>query len=196
MLPPGRELKVPAGHIQSMMPSGVLLPIFPENGELFACMIKRSATMKIHAGQIGFPGGKQDQNDATAQDTALRETSEEIGLNHDEVEILGELTPLYVSVSNFMIYPFVAWIDKRPMLSINRHEVEKMLFFPLISYLSQPEIKYKSLQTVSGKLKVPGISFEGEFIWGATAMILMEFLDILNNGKFIQESHFYNAHSD
>lgn len=186
MLPPGRDLKVSPGNIQSIMPSGVLLPIFPENGELFACMIKRSATMKIHAGQVGFPGGKQDQNDTNAKDTALRETSEEIGLTHCEIEILGELTPLYVSVSNFMIYPFVAWIDKRPMLSLNRHEVEKMLFFPLISYLRHPEVKYKSLHTVSGKFKVPGISFEGEFIWGATAMILMEFLDILKKRKFIQ----------
>lgn len=187
MLPPERDLHIPAHLNGSVKPSGVLLPLFPDGDELFACLIKRSATMKIHAGQIGFPGGKQDGIDQSPKETALRETTEEIGLSPDEIDVIAELTPLYVSVSNFIIYPYVGWLEKKPTFRINHHEVEKILFFPIFAHLKNPVVQNKYIQTVSGKLKVPGIPFEGEFIWGATAMILMEFLDILSSVSLTRE---------
>ncbi len=143
--------------------------------------------MKIHAGQIGFPGGKQEEKDASPKETALRETTEEIGLPERGISVLGSLTPLYVSVSNFMIYPFVAWTGQKPTFAVNYHEVEELLFFPLRKHLKNPIVTLTEVQTISGKLKVPGIPFQGEFIWGATAMILTEFLDILSQADLTLE---------
>lgn len=187
MLPPERDLNIPSAHLENVKTSGVLLLLFPEGKELYACLIKRSATMKLHAGQIGFPGGKQDLQDNSPCETAIRETYEEIGLAQDNISILGELSPLYVSVSNYLIYPFVAWTDVKPQFHLNSHEVEKILLFPVLQHLKEPGIKNSELETFSGNLVVPGIPFSGEFIWGATAMILMEFLDILSTSQFIPE---------
>jgi 8-oxo-dGTP pyrophosphatase MutT (NUDIX family) len=182
MLPPERDL-YPAVPTMEVQPSGVLLLICPSGDELYVCLIKRSATMKIHAGQIGFPGGKQEKGDSGPQATALRETTEEIGLPSGNIRILGNLTPLYVSVSNFMIYPFVGWTSAIPRFPLNHREVEKLLFFPLLGHIARPTIEFREMETVSGILRVPGIPFEGEFIWGATAMILAEFMDIISAGQ-------------
>jgi 8-oxo-dGTP pyrophosphatase MutT (NUDIX family) len=186
MLPPERDLYIPAKNMQ-VKNSGVLLLLFPEGNDLYTCLIKRSAFMKIHAGQIGFPGGKHEKKDASPRDTALRETTEEIGLPAEEVTVLGSLTPLYVSVSNFMIYPFVAWTAQKPKFEVNCHEVEELLFFPLKNHLQNPKVTLNEVQTISGKLMVPGIPCQGEFIWGATAMILTEFLDILSEADLTRE---------
>lgn len=143
--------------------------------------------MKIHAGQIGFPGGRQEPTDDGPRSAALRETTEEIGLPSENIRILGKLTPLYVSVSNFMIYPFVGWIDSRPRFPLNDREVDRLLFFPLLQHIEDPVSEIREMDTFSGKLRVPGIPFQEEYIWGATAMILAEFLDILSAGKVIPE---------
>jgi 8-oxo-dGTP pyrophosphatase MutT (NUDIX family) len=186
MLPPERDLNMPAENMQ-VLHSGVLLLLFPDGNDLYTCLIKRSALMKIHAGQIGFPGGRHEQKDASPRETALRETTEEIGLPAEEVTVLGSLTPLYVSVSNYMIYPFVAWTAQKPVFEVNCHEVEELLFFPLRSHIKNPTVTFTEVQTISGILKVPGIPFQGKFIWGATAMILTEFLDILSQADLTRE---------
>ncbi|MBW6481037.1 MAG: CoA pyrophosphatase [Bacteroidales bacterium] len=99
MLPPERELQMPSENQQALH-SGVMLLLFPDKNDLYTCLIKRSALMKIHAGQIGLPGGRHEKMDASPRETALRETTEEIGLPAEKVTVLGSLTPLYVSVSN------------------------------------------------------------------------------------------------
>ncbi len=132
--------------------------------------------MKHHAGQIALPGGKIEEGE-TALETALRETWEEIGLNRDQIKILGSLSALYVEVSRFQIHPFVGWLDKKPGFVINKNEVEKTISFPLKSMKNTfDEVE---LETFTGKLNVPCIWFEGEIIWGATAMILSELADVL-----------------
>ena len=112
-------------------------------------------------------------------ETALRETYEEIGIQPDEIEILGSLSEFYVEVSRFQIQPFVGWLRKKPEFKINSNEVEKTILFPINKFKAPfSEIE---LETISGKLKVPCIKFDGEIIWGATAMILSEFVDILKS---------------
>jgi 8-oxo-dGTP pyrophosphatase MutT (NUDIX family) len=177
LLPPGRELTVAKEDKNSLKRSSVLLLLFREKEEIFLCLIKRPLHMKLHAGQIALPGGRIEK-DETELDTALRETFEEIGISPDQIEILGKLSELYVSVSQFLIHPFVGWIDKRPVFTINQNEVEKLLLFPLLSYKNAFE--NAEVDTISGKLPVPCIRFEGEIIWGATAMILSEFYDIMD----------------
>lgn len=179
MLPPERDLKIPPSNHVNILESGVLLMVIPTDTELYTCLIKRPGHMKIHAGQIGFPGGRQEPHDISPKETAIREAHEEIGIDPQSIQVIGALTPLYVSVSNYRIHPYVAFTTPRPSFNLNPDEVEKLLFFPLLDHLHEQNREYRTLETFSGKLNVPGISFENEFIWGATAMILCEFLDIL-----------------
>ncbi len=182
MMPPNRRLQVASDDKKRLKPSSVLLLLFPEGDDLFVCLIKRPATMKHHAGQVAFPGGQIDQGEE-ALETALRETWEEIGIPASQIEILGALSELFVDVSGFLIKPFVGWTEKRPQFSINPFEVEKILMFPLLSI--RDALAETELETVSGRLKVPCFPFEGEVIWGATAMILSEFYDVLEDHLFL-----------
>lgn len=132
--------------------------------------------MKHHAGQIALPGGRIEKGE-TALETAFRETWEEIGISRDKIEIIGSLSELYVQVSRFQIKPFVGWLDKTPEFTINKNEVEKTISFPL--KLITNAVEEVEINSISGRLKVPCVLFEGEIIWGATAMILSEFYDVL-----------------
>lgn len=134
--------------------------------------------MKFHPGQIALPGGRVEKNE-TELETAFRETFEEIGIEQEKIEILGSLSDLYVEVSQFMIHPFVGWLREKPSFKINHNEVEKIILFPLKNFKSVfDEVE---IETVRGKLNVPCIKFNGEVIWGATAMLLSEFFDVINS---------------
>jgi len=186
MLPPGRELEPSHGVQGEVRQSGVLLLLFPSDAELFLCLIKRPSTMKDHAGQIGFPGGKCEQDDANPLQTALRESMEEIGIQPTHVEILGALSPLYISVSRFLIHPFVAWSHSKPRFNLCSGEVEKLLLFPFLQLLKGLHPVATGVETHSGRLMAPSLIHEGEIIWGATAMILSEFADVMEavSGEF------------
>jgi len=176
MLPLNRTLNASDEEQKIIKHSSVLLLLYIENQELNACLIKRPSHMKHHAGQIALPGGRIEKGE-TALETALRETWEEIGITSDQIEILGSLSEIYVQVSRFQIHPFVGWIEKIPQFVINKNEVEKMIYFPLKNMKNSfAEVE---LETITGTLKVPCFKFEDEIIWGATAMILLEFADIL-----------------
>jgi len=177
MLPPNRPLMADSHKRKHLKHSSVLLLLFEENEDLFACLIKRPKHMKHHAGQIALPGGRVEKSE-TALETALRETHEEIGIPRESITILGSLSELYVAVSQFLIYPFVGWLDTKPEFKVNHDEVEKTVVFPLLQFNNNFE--EEELETITGKLKVPCIRYNGEIIWGATAMILSEFYDILN----------------
>lgn len=176
MMPPNRRLKAVAGDKSRLKPSSVLLLLFEENCDLFICLIKRPATMKHHAGQVAFPGGRIEPGETTLK-TALRETWEEIGVTSEKIEVLGSLSELFVDVSGFLIQPFVGWLKEKPNFTLNPGEVEKVILFPLLKY--KDRLEETELETVSGKLKVPCFHYEGEIIWGATAMILAEFFDAM-----------------
>ncbi|RIH63772.1 CoA pyrophosphatase [Mariniphaga sediminis] len=178
MMPPNRKLRAARDDEKRLKPSSVLLLLFSENEELIICLIKRPVTMKYHAGQVAFPGGRIEPGE-TAMETALRETHEEIGIKPERIEILGALSELFVDVSGFLIRPFVGWLKEKPRFSINEAEVEKIILFPLLKY--RDALEETELETVSGVLRVPCFRFEGEIIWGATAMILSEFFDAMED---------------
>jgi len=175
MLPHNRELTAKPEDQTRIKHSSVLLLLFIEDGELKACLIKRPEHMKHHAGQIALPGGRIEKGE-TALETALRETWEEIGITSDQIEILGSLSELYVQVSRFQIHPFVGWLNKKPEFTIDENEVVKTISFPVKNI--RDNVEEIELNTVSDRLKVPCVQFEGEIIWGATAMILSEFADV------------------
>lgn len=179
MLPPGRRLKVLEDEVSQVRLSSVLVLLYQESGKLYTCLTRRPSTMKHHPGQISFPGGKVEKEDASAEMTALREANEEVGICSENIEILGKLSDLYVEVSRFSIQPYVAWSNFKPDFILNYSEVEQLILFPVSEFVINEVIAETELETVTGNLRVKYYSYDGEIIWGATAMILSELIEIL-----------------
>lgn len=183
MLPPGRRLKTVDHELSVVKQSSVLLLLFPEGDHLYICLTKRPSTMKHHPGQISFPGGKLEKDDDSALIAALREAREEVGVDPSSVEILGKLSDLYVEVSQFSIQPFLAWTDVKPEFNVNYDEVEALILLPLDLVMEDNIIAETEMETVTGRLPIKYFPFNNEMIWGATAMILSELVEILKSQK-------------
>lgn len=179
MLPPGRSLSIPEHDLGRVKQSAVLMLLFQQDSHLYICLTQRPSTLKHHPGQISFPGGKVEADDASAEIAALREAREEIGIDPTSVEILGKLSDLYVEVSRFSIQPFLAWTDQVPAFNLSCEEVEELILLPLDELIAHETIAETEMQTVTGKLLVKGYLFQEKFIWGATAMILAELIALL-----------------
>jgi 8-oxo-dGTP pyrophosphatase MutT (NUDIX family) len=180
MLPPGRVLNPPSND-QSVIQSGVLFLLFSGGEKIKTAVIRRPVTMKNHAGQIAFPGGKVEPEDNDITDTVLRETKEEIGIDPKKIQILGKLSPIYLQVSNFIINPVIGWCHENPDFVIDNTEVDSVHILE-IDELTKPEcLVVQNVETFSGLLAVPGFSIDGLFIWGATSMIISEFIEVYNN---------------
>ena len=142
--------------------------------------------MRHHPGQISFPGGKVEKEDTSAEMAALREAQEEVGVDPSFIEILGKLSEIYVEVSRFSIQPFLAWVDHKPEFLINTDEVDELILFPLMDFVANETILETELDTFSGRLRVKYYPFNSEIIWGATAMILSELIEIMKKHKRVE----------
>lgn len=183
MIPPGRKLSIGSLEEHQIRNSSVLLLLFRHQGKLYTCLTKRATGMKNHPGQVSFPGGRVEEGEKP-EVTALREAQEEVGINPADVLLLGHLSDLYVQVSRFKIFPFVGWMDYKPDFKINEAEAEKIILFPIQEFFEERKLKYLPVQTSTGIMNVPCFMFEDEIIWGATAMIIAEFLDVLRYPQF------------
>lgn len=158
--------------------SAVLILFYPDNGKTKLFFIKRAIDQTVHSGQISFPGGKYEKSDVDLKATALRETNEEIGIDPEQVTIIGSLSKLYIPPSNFDVYPFVGFVRQKPVLKAN-HEVQHILEIGF-NELRKPAIRTeKTISHRIGKeVMVPSYSIQNEIIWGATAMMISELLEI------------------
>lgn len=181
MLPPGRRLVRDNQDASAVVQSSVLLLVYPEGEQLYICLTKRPTTMKNHPGQISFPGGKVEDDDISAEAAALREAQEEVGVDPSSFEVLGKLSDLYVEVSKFSIQPFLAWADKKPDFEVNESEVEALILLPLTDFVRLEQVSEVELETITGMLRVKCYPYRNERIWGATAMILTELIELLRN---------------
>lgn len=179
MIPPGRKLLAQAEHPGNIRNSSVLLLLFKQNGQLYTCLTKRAEGMKNHPGQISLPGGKIEVGESP-EVAALREAQEEVGIVPADVTLLGRLSEVFVQVSGYKITPVVGWMDYQPEFVLNPDEAERLILFPVEAVWQDQMIKKFPVQTSTGLLQVPCFVFDDEVIWGATAMILAEFLDLLN----------------
>jgi 8-oxo-dGTP pyrophosphatase MutT (NUDIX family) len=178
VLPPDRILDPPAGL--NVNQAGVLLLLFPDKGKLNTVFIRRPSFMKNHAGQIAFPGGQLESKDKDLMETALREAVEEIGINAGEVEIIGQLSPIYVNVSNFLIQPFIGLSLNVPAFQIDTNEVTGIHIIPIEDFVNPGTLQSQKVDTTHGFNDFPGYLIDDIFIWGATAMILSEFIEVYN----------------
>ncbi len=178
MSPKGRDLTIPKDK-RNYKKSAVLLTLIPQNGEIFIPLIKRTKSNGTHSGQISFPGGKYEESDLDFEFTAKRESFEEIGLKIPEIEIIGKLSTLFIPVSEFIVYPFVAVYTEINQFNLSKNEVEELILVKL-SALQNLECKKTEIRNFNGQdYEIPYFDIENQKIWGATAMMLNEFLEMI-----------------
>ena len=155
--------------------AAVLAPLYErEDGELCAVFIKRHADLRLHAGQISFPGGRHEPGDADLTATALREAHEEIGLHPDAVDLLGALTPTPTIVSDIAIYPVVGLIRRPTGWSPADGEVDAILEAPLRTLAATHRLL--TLERNGQRVVSDAYTIGSETIWGATGRILTDLL--------------------
>jgi 8-oxo-dGTP pyrophosphatase MutT (NUDIX family) len=162
--------------------SAVLILLFPKNGEWHIVLTERTGNPNDpHSNQISFPGGSLDPDDADLAFCALRETHEEVGILPQTIQLIGKMTDIYIDVSNFQVHPFLAWTDAPPQYKRQVTEVKHIIETP-ISVLQHPDNQKKMNMTIRGYqlTDVPYFDVFGKVVWGATAMILAEFLELMN----------------
>jgi 8-oxo-dGTP pyrophosphatase MutT (NUDIX family) len=169
----------PSGfHPASVRHAAGLLLTFPVAGRAHVLLTERAGTLGRHGGQISLPGGEVDPGESVER-AALREAHEEVALAPDEVTILGALTPLDIPVSGFRLHPIVGAASRRPPLVPADGEVAAILDVA-IDALTDPACLRSSVRHRDGRrLVVPAFHVEGHEIWGATGMVLAEFLTLL-----------------
>jgi 8-oxo-dGTP pyrophosphatase MutT (NUDIX family) len=144
-------------------------------------LIQRTDYEGAHGGQISFPGGKRDLTDPTLEYTARRECFEEISLPMSSGELIHPMTEVFIPVSNFLVQPYIFYVDELPSLIRNEREVEEIISFDIFSLLNESLMDRKSIRLGNGiTIKdMPYFDIHGQVVWGATAMILAELRMIL-----------------
>jgi len=169
--------------------SSVLILLSPDdNGDACTTFIRRVEYDGVHSGQTAFPGGKYEDIDISLVETALREAEEEVGLKRESVSIIGQLSDLFVPPSNFIISPVLAKCPFRPDFKPDGYEAAEVFTVPLKHFLNpeftgEYDIPYRNGQTI----RVPGYYYKNHLIWGATAMILNELLQLMVDAGLIKE---------
>lgn len=159
--------------------SAVLILVFPVNGIPNTVFIERASYDGKHSGEISLPGGKTEKTDNDIVGTALRESEEEIGIKSEDVRILGNLTPLYVPVSNFCIQPVVGAMGYMPEFVPDPAEAKDIIVISIDDLLNPVNKQSEELKIITFKITAPYYNAHGHHIWGATAMIMSEFLEVI-----------------
>ncbi|HET8816893.1 MAG TPA: CoA pyrophosphatase [Pseudidiomarina sp.] len=170
-----RAPQVTRPSLKRLRPAAVLIPLLESPDGLQIILTQRSAQLRHHAGQISFPGGRQEPHDANLYETALREAHEEIALHPDDVELVGQLHD-YPVISNFIVRPYVAIVTPQQPLVADPHEVAEIFTVPLATILQQRQHFVFRLQRFMYN-KVYFMPYQQRNIWGATAGMLRELAD-------------------
>lgn len=159
--------------------SAVLMPFYEKEGKVHLLFTKRTDRVAHHKSQISFPGGAKDPRDRTLLQTALRESAEEIGLDVTAVEVLGALDDTPTVGSKYVITPYVAALNGPPLLTVNREEVQEVIELPFEALLDGRNPRDERLVVDGVPRQVMAYRYDGHVIWGATASMLKQFLDLM-----------------
>ena len=168
-------------NAEKTIQAAVLILLYPINEDVYTVFMKRPEYEGIHGGQISFPGGKYELSDPDYEYTALRETSEELGVSAETIKIIGKLSQLHIPVSGFNVHPYIGFTSNTPNWKPDPLEVTRVIETPL-NLLADPNcIKNEMWNLHNTNLNVPFFNIGNEKIWGATAMITAELIDVYNN---------------
>lgn len=159
--------------------AAVLSLLYPRDGELSIVLMKRTEDGRTHSGQVSLPGGKHEASDPDLKSTALREAEEELGIPAQEVQILGDLTELYIHASNYLVQPVVGFVADRPTFRPSPLEVQEIIEISIPQLLQTPVTTATLLDRTNSTFYTRAFQIEGQVIWGATAMMLNELLTII-----------------
>ncbi len=175
MTPAGRERvnleKINQNNVKQAATAALF---FEQNGRPHLILTRRVEYPGVHSGQISFPGGRKEPGDRDFSETALRETREEIGIEPDQISLLGSLTALYIPPSNFYVYPFVGLLKSKPDFTRQQSEVDEILTPDFNGFLDPSNLRNSTIKTSTYSIKVPSFHIMGETVWGATAMMISE----------------------
>ena len=164
---------------QNLIPAAVLILIYEKNSEIYVILTKRSMDLKIHKGEFCFPGGTQEATDQNLCTAAIREAKEEVGIDFADMDILGRI-PGYAATSNHYIVGFVGKVQNGYEYELNRKEVNSIIQIPLKSLMSLSSHRYEYILGKNDKIqKMCCYGFRGNYIFGATALLLSNFLKIV-----------------
>jgi 8-oxo-dGTP pyrophosphatase MutT (NUDIX family) len=181
---PRPRLGADAGiDVSTLRPAAALLLLYPHDNAWHVPLTVRGSALRHHTGQVSLPGGRLDEGE-TVEQAALREAHEEVGVSPSDVEILGRLTALPVYVSGHLLHPVVGVATERPKFSLAMHEVERLIEVP-VSMLREPDrILWEERTRIlppQGVMNVPYFNVIDARVWGATAMVLAEFMALVED---------------
>jgi len=191
---PGREAQYKMAHAirhnypaeaKNAQQAGVLALFYPKDGHWHIVLIERDNRNPNdrHRGQISFPGGKFEANDQTLAVTALREAEEEVNAPVNDIQLLGPLTQLYIPVSNFIVSPYVGMMTYTPTFSPQEEEVKAILEIPFHLFTDPANVQQKNMRVAQNITlqNVPFFNIYGRTVWGATAMMINELVELIRN---------------
>jgi hypothetical protein len=158
--------------------------MYPKNNQTYLALIVRNSYPGVHSSQISFPGGKVEPSDKDLEETALRETEEEIGIFRKNIRIIRQCSEIYIPPSNFLVTPFLGYTEILPQFFPNPEEVKKMLEISVKDLLDDNTIVQTTMTTsYATNIEVPAFKIDKYIIWGATAMMLSELKELLQTLK-------------
>ena len=162
--------------------AAVLMLFYPKNQQTHLALIVRNTYPGVHSSQIGFPGGKVEESDLNLEETALRETHEEVGIHREKVEIIKPFSQIYIPPSNFLVAPFMGISQQELTFIPDLHEVKRVLEFPLEDFLSEKSItRVKMTTSYATDIEVPAFMVDKYVVWGATAMMMSELKETIKS---------------
>ena len=182
VLPLGRKSKYDPNDFIGRE-SAVSIMLYPNENKLETIFIQRSLYEGSHSGQMAFPGGKREEYDNDLEATARRECWEEIGVPEDHGRNLGQLTEVYIPVSNYVVYPYIFHVDEIPDLILDPTEVHDTVRFDLMRLINDDLLKTTEIRFTNNLIRksVPYFDVHGKIVWGATALMLSELRVLLND---------------
>ncbi len=158
----------------------MLIPLVKRDNDVDILLTVRSQSLRQHGGQISFPGGRADQTDHGLDQTALRETHEEIGIARDQVELLTAL-PESPTFSGYQVKPYIGLIEGAPIVALNPSEVDEVFYYPISHLLGEDAITERQVFYRGEPREYQLILYQNYRIWGATAAILLQFKQLLSH---------------
>jgi 8-oxo-dGTP pyrophosphatase MutT (NUDIX family) len=174
------------GNYNTAKLAAVMCLLFRADNDIHCILMERTEDGGKHSGQISFPGGKKEKDDLNLEQTALRETHEEIGIHPETVTVLGQLTEVYIPISNFLIKPYVGIINSDFEFNLSTAEVKSAFHFKVSDLLASQAKQSRTIKNHNGiGLKnIPCFELESKIVWGATSLILNELKVVLGRINF------------
>ena len=184
MCPPERHDLMKNINLETINPkeAAIMMLLYPKNKKTHLALILRTSYNGVHSSQIAFPGGKVEKFDKNYQETALRETHEEIGVTPELIKVVRDFTPIYIPPSNFMVYPFLGYSTSELKFDPDPNEVAGIIELPIENFLDKNILIINKMTTSYNQdIDVPAFKIQEHIVWGATAMMLSELKDVLEN---------------